>query len=69
MKAIRVRVDFSEWEKVEGFISEINSDKEMAAYSMDNVTMIIAATGECAMAYAQAMLITCFDEPNVEIIK
>ena len=42
MQAIKVQIYFSEWEKVSDFISEINIDEEMAAYAIDNRTMVIA---------------------------
>lgn len=53
MQAIKVQIYFSEWEKVSDFISEINIDEEMAAYAIDNRTMVIATVGECSMAYAR----------------
>lgn len=56
MQAIKVQIYFSEWEKVSDFISEINIDEEMAAYAIDNRTMVIATVGECSMAYAKAQL-------------
>ena len=56
MQAIKVQIYFSEWEKVSDFISEINIDEEMAAYAIDNRTMVIATVGECSMAYAKAPL-------------
>ena len=40
MQAIKVQIYFSEWEKVSDFISEINIDEEMAAYAIDNRTMV-----------------------------
>lgn len=58
MQAIKVQIYFSEWEKVSDFISEINIDEEMAAYAIDNRTMVIATVGECSMAYAKAQLKT-----------
>lgn len=60
MQAIKVQIYFSEWEKVSDFISEINIDEEMAAYAIDNRTMVIATVGECSMAYAKAQLKTWF---------
>ena len=63
MQAIKVQIYFSEWEKVSDFISEINIDEEMAAYAIDNRTMVIATVGECSMAYAKAQLKTWFSDP------
>lgn len=64
MQAIKVQIYFSEWEKVSDFISEINIDEEMAAYAIDNRTMVIATVGECSMAYAKAQLKTWFSDPT-----
>ena len=69
MQAIMVQIYFSEWEKVSDFISEINIDEEMAAYAIDNRTMVIATVGECSMAYAKAQLKTWFSDPTIETIK
>lgn len=55
--------------KVSDFISEINIDEEMAAYAIDNRTMVIATVGECSMAYAKAQLKTWFSDPTIETIK
>ena len=49
--------------------SEINIDEEMAAYAIDNRTMVIATVGECSMAYAKAQLKTWFSDPTIETIK
>ena len=67
MQAIKVQIYFSEWEKVSDFISEINIDEEMAAYAIDNRTMV--TVGECSMAYAKAQLKTWFSDPTIETIK
>ncbi len=69
MQAIKVQIYFSEWEKVSDFISEINIDEEMAAYAIDNRTMVIATVGEGSMAYATAPLQTWFSDPTIETIK
>lgn len=69
MQAVKVQINFSEWEKVSDFISEINMNEEMAAYAIDNITMVIATVGECSMAYAKAQLETWFDDPTIETIK
>lgn len=69
MQAIKVQIYFSEWEKVSDFISEINIDEEMAAYAIDNRTMVIATVGECSMAYAKAQLKTWFSDPTIELNK
>ena len=67
MQAIKVQIYL--WEKVSDFISEINIDEEMAAYAIDNRTMVIATVGECSMAYAKAQLKTWFSDPTIETIK
>ena len=50
-------------------IKVINIDEEMAAYAIDNRTMVIATVGECSMAYAKAQLKTWFSDPTIETIK
>ena len=51
MQAVKVQINFSEWEKVGDFISEMNVDEDMVAYAIDNTTIVIATAGECSMAY------------------
>ena len=69
MQAIKVQIYFSDWDNVCVFIYEINIDEEMAAYAIDNRTMVIATVGECSMAYAKAQLKTWFSDPTIETIK
>jgi hypothetical protein len=69
MKAIKVQTDFSEWKKVEDFISEMNEDEDMVVYAIDNMSMAIATSGECSMAYVKVLLETWFNEPVIEIVK
>lgn len=69
MQAVKVQINFSEWEKVGDFISEMNVDEDMAAYAIDNTTMVIATAGECSMAYVKAQLETWFNDPIIETIK
>lgn len=69
MKGIKVTVDFSEWTKVDEFISELNIDSELLAYGIDNTSFIIVGAGECSMAYVKAELLRVFDSYDIEIIK
>ena len=69
MQAFKLQFFFSVCEKVSDFISEINIDEEMAAYAIDNRTMVIATVGECSMAYAKAQLKTWISDTTIETIK
>lgn len=69
MQAVKVQINFSEWEKVGDFISEMNVDEDMVAYAIDNTTIVIATAGECSMAYVKAQLETWFNDPIIETIK
>jgi hypothetical protein len=69
MNAIKVQVSFSEWEKVEDFISEMNNDDTTFVYAIDNTSMVIVTTGGCSMAYTKIQLAKWFNDPIIEIIK
>lgn len=70
MKAIRVSVSFSEWLKVEDFLSQFRSEEDTFTYMVDNTTFIAVTDGECTMAYFKAQLETVFeDEPIIVELK
>lgn len=69
MRAITVKINKEEMSKVPAFIEDINKDKNMAAYAIDDTTMSIATTGDLSMAYVEALLELSFIEPVVRTIK
>ena len=69
MRAITVKINREEMNKVHAFIKDINKDESIAAYAIDDTTMLIATTGDLSMTYVEAVLELSFIEPVVEIIK
>ena len=70
MKAIIMKVDASEKNKIEAFITSINTYEEMAACYAGDAMVCVSAIGECGIAYAKAIATNAFDnEVKVIVIK
>lgn len=69
MRAITVKINKEEMDKVHAFIKDINKDENMTAYAIDDTTMLIATTGDLSMAYVEALLELSFIAPVIAIIK
>lgn len=69
MKATELRISFSEWEKLDGFVEAINNEDEMLAYEIDGTTALLVAPEECGLAWIEAQAAQWFNEYNLKTIK
>jgi hypothetical protein len=69
MKAIKLTVDFREFEKVEPFVSELNTEDDTFAYMVDYTTVVISTDGDLSMEYVKCRIVDAFDSCNTEELK
>ena len=66
MKAIKVFIDMEEQHKMLPLMEELNSNDDIAMMCVGETEFVIATSGECAMAYAKAVLTKTLDDCTVE---
>lgn len=64
MKAIKIRVGFNEWDKLEPFIDEIQ-DEDTFAYQIDDITAIIVTEDDYGMEYVNARIEETFMDCDI----
>jgi hypothetical protein len=69
MKAIKVFIDMEEQHKMLPLMEELNSNDDIAMMCVGETEFVIATSGECAMAYAKAVLTKALDDYTVENCK
>lgn len=70
MKAVNIKVNENERDKIDSFIKAINANEEMAACPAGEIVICVAATNECGIAYAKAVAVKTFDnEVAITVIK
>lgn len=69
MKAIKVFIDREEQFKMLNLIEELNGHEDIAMTGTGETEFVVAATGECAMAYARAIIEGRLNDCTIEIIK
>lgn len=69
MKAIKVFIDEREQFKMLNLIEKFNGHEDIAAAGTGQTDFVVAASGECAMAYVRAVLAGKLDDCTIEIIK
>lgn len=69
MKAIKVFVDKEESYKIPYLVGKLNGHEDIAMTGTGATEFVVAATGECAMAYAMAIVKGKFNDCSIEIIK
>lgn len=69
MKAIRVFIDKEESYKIPNLVEKLNDNEDIAMVAVDLCEFVIAATAECAMAYATAIVKGKFNDCSIETIK
>lgn len=69
MKAIKVFIDKSNTMKMVRLIPELNNEEGIAAVIVNPDEFVVAAEGDCLMAWAQAVLTKEFEDYSIEIIK
>lgn len=69
MKAIKVFIDEREQFKMLNLIEKFNGHEDIAAAGTGQTDFVVAASGECAMAYVWAVLAGKLDDCTIETIK
>lgn len=69
MKAVELKIGFREWSKLPDFVETINEEDEMLAYEIDGTTALLAAPGECGLAWIEAQAAKWFDDYETTTIK
>lgn len=69
MKAIKVFIDMEEQHKMLPLIEELNKNDDIAMMCVGETEFVIAASGECAMAYAKAVLAKTLNDCTIENCK
>jgi len=69
MKAIKVFIDEREQFKMLNLIEKFNSHEDIVAAGTGQTDFVVAASGECAMAYVRAVLAGKLDDCTIETIK
>lgn len=69
MKAIKVFIDMEEQHKMLPLIEELNGHDDIAMMGVGETEFVIAASGECAMAYAKAVLSKTLNDCTIENCK
>lgn len=69
MKAIKVFIDMEEQHKMLPLMEELNRNDDIAMMGVGETEFVIATSGECAMAYAKAVLTKTLDDYTVENCK
>ncbi len=69
MKATKLKIGFREWTKLPEFVATINEEDEMLAYEIDATTALLAAPGECGLAWIEAQAALWFNDYETEKIK
>lgn len=69
MKAIKVFIDDGEQFKMLNLIQKFNSHEDLAAIKTGQTDFVVAADGECAMAYVRAVLAGKLDDCAIKTIK
>lgn len=69
MKAIKVFIDEREQFKMLNLIEKFNSHEDIVATGTGQTEFVVAANGECAMAYVEAVLAGKLDDCTIETIK
>ena len=69
MKAIKVFIDEAEQFKMLNLIEKLNGHEDIAMTGTGATEFVGAASGECAMAYARAVIEGRLNDCTIEIIK
>ena len=69
MKAIKVFIDRTDTMKMVRLIPELNDEDGIAAVIVSPDEFVVAAEGDCLMAWAEAVLTREFEDYSIEIIK
>jgi hypothetical protein len=69
MKAIKVFIDEREQFKMLNLIEKFNGHEDIVATGTGQTDFVVAACGECAMAYVRAVLVGKLDDCTIETIK
>lgn len=69
MKAAKLKIGFREWSKLPDFVETINEEDEMLAYDIDATAALLAAPGECGLAWIEAQAAQWFEDYEIETIK
>lgn len=69
MKAIKVFIDRSDTMKMVRMVPELNCEEGIAAVVVNPDEFVVAAEGDCTMAWATAVIKREFDDYSVETIK
>lgn len=69
MKAIKVFIDKEEQFKMLNLMEKLNGHEDIAMTGTGETEFVIAATGECAMAYVRAVIEGRLNDCTIEIIK
>lgn len=69
MKAVKLKIGFREWDKLDDFVEMINEEADVLAYEVDSTTALLVAFGDCGMEWLKSQAAQWFDNIDIEIIK
>lgn len=69
MKAIKVFIDRTDTMKMVRFVPELNNEEGIAAVVVNPDEFVVAAEGDCLMAWAKTVITREFEDYSIEIIK
>lgn len=69
MKAIKVFIDKEEQFKMLNLVEKLNGHEDIVMTGAGENEFVVAATGECSMAYARAVIEGRLNDCTTEIIK
>lgn len=56
MKAVKLKIGFREWDKLDDFVEMINEEADVLAYEVDSTTALLVAFGDCGMEWLKKIL-------------